>query len=273
MGLSVERGARRRSRTRWPRSSAATLSDDQKAMLRLLAQREEGYEDIAALTGLSGGEVRTRVRDSLAELDGERPRTPSRRAQRSAREPEPAAAGAQAPRRSPPANASAMLLENRRLLAQIGGCVADRRPAGPVRDRRRSTSAAAATTAPAARKRRRRRPARPRTSKVPTQAVLKAVDGSDAKGAAIFGRAQERRSCSSSPPKGWHRSPQGSSYTVSLARSPTNGSADRRDQGRRRRGRSAPSSRSRPTAARLLASGFDQIDVSLVRQRRTARSR
>ena len=29
------------------------LSEDQKAMLRLLAQREEGYEDIGALTGLS----------------------------------------------------------------------------------------------------------------------------------------------------------------------------------------------------------------------------
>jgi len=38
-------------------------------MLRLLAQREEGYEDIAALLGLSVGEVRTRVREALAELD------------------------------------------------------------------------------------------------------------------------------------------------------------------------------------------------------------
>jgi hypothetical protein len=45
------------------------LSDDQKALLRLLAQREEGYEDIAALLGLSVAEVRARVKGALAELD------------------------------------------------------------------------------------------------------------------------------------------------------------------------------------------------------------
>jgi hypothetical protein len=45
------------------------LSDDQRALLRLLAQREEGYEDIAALMGLSVDEVRHRVRDAVAELD------------------------------------------------------------------------------------------------------------------------------------------------------------------------------------------------------------
>ncbi len=44
------------------------LTDDQKAMLRLLAQREEGYEDIAALMGLSVDEVRARVKEALAEL-------------------------------------------------------------------------------------------------------------------------------------------------------------------------------------------------------------
>ena len=37
------------------------LSDDQRAMLRLLAQREQGYEDIAALMGLSVDEVRAQV--------------------------------------------------------------------------------------------------------------------------------------------------------------------------------------------------------------------
>ena len=44
------------------------LTDDQKAMLRLLAQREEGYEDIAALMGLSVDEVRARVKEALAEM-------------------------------------------------------------------------------------------------------------------------------------------------------------------------------------------------------------
>jgi hypothetical protein len=45
------------------------LSDDQKAMLRLLAQREEGYEDMAALMGISAEEVRERVKEALAEVD------------------------------------------------------------------------------------------------------------------------------------------------------------------------------------------------------------
>lgn len=47
------------------------LTDDQKAMLRLLAQREEGYEDMAAVMGLSVEEVRERVKEALAEVDEE----------------------------------------------------------------------------------------------------------------------------------------------------------------------------------------------------------
>lgn len=45
------------------------LTDDQKAMLRLLAQREEGYEDMAALMGVSVEEVRERVKEALAEVE------------------------------------------------------------------------------------------------------------------------------------------------------------------------------------------------------------
>jgi DNA-binding CsgD family transcriptional regulator len=47
------------------------LSDDQRAMLRLLAQREQGYDDIAALMGISVDQVRARVRDALAQLEDE----------------------------------------------------------------------------------------------------------------------------------------------------------------------------------------------------------
>jgi hypothetical protein len=47
------------------------LSDDQRAMLRLLAQREQGYEDIAALMGLSVDEVRARVKEALEQLEAE----------------------------------------------------------------------------------------------------------------------------------------------------------------------------------------------------------
>jgi hypothetical protein len=52
------------------------LSDDQKAMLRLLAQREEGYEDMAALMGISVEEARARVKEALAEVE-EEPATPA----------------------------------------------------------------------------------------------------------------------------------------------------------------------------------------------------
>ena len=45
------------------------LTDDQKAMLRLLAQGEAGYEDIAALKGISVEEVRERVKEALAEVE------------------------------------------------------------------------------------------------------------------------------------------------------------------------------------------------------------
>jgi DNA-directed RNA polymerase specialized sigma24 family protein len=45
------------------------MSDDQRALLRLLAQREEGYEDIAALMGIGVDEVRARVREAVAALD------------------------------------------------------------------------------------------------------------------------------------------------------------------------------------------------------------
>jgi len=45
------------------------LTDDQRAMLRLLAQRgEEGYEDIAALMGITVDEVRWRVKEALVEV-------------------------------------------------------------------------------------------------------------------------------------------------------------------------------------------------------------
>jgi len=53
------------------------LSDDQKAMLRLLAQREQGYDDLAALLGLSVDEVRAKVKDALAQLEEEGAEVPA----------------------------------------------------------------------------------------------------------------------------------------------------------------------------------------------------
>ena len=47
------------------------LSDEQNAMLRLLAQGEQGYGDIAALMGLKEDEVRAKVVGALAQLEAE----------------------------------------------------------------------------------------------------------------------------------------------------------------------------------------------------------
>jgi len=48
------------------------LSDDQKAILRLLAQRgSQGYEDLAALMGISVDEVHSRARQAAADLEDE----------------------------------------------------------------------------------------------------------------------------------------------------------------------------------------------------------
>ena len=79
------------------------LSEDQKALLRLLAQREEGYEDIGALMGLSVTEVRSRVRSALAELEGTEPApAPPPEEPR----PEEPPAPAQEPTPAPPAKPS-----------------------------------------------------------------------------------------------------------------------------------------------------------------------
>jgi hypothetical protein len=48
------------------------LSDDQKAILRLLAQRgEQGYEDLSALMGVDPAEVHRRAQEAAAELEAE----------------------------------------------------------------------------------------------------------------------------------------------------------------------------------------------------------
>lgn len=48
------------------------LSEDQKAMLRLLAQRgEQGYEDLAALMGIGVDEVHAKATEAAAQLEAE----------------------------------------------------------------------------------------------------------------------------------------------------------------------------------------------------------
>jgi len=66
------------------------LSDDQKAILRLLSQRgEQGYEDLSALMGISVGEVHTRAKGAADQLEDEGIPAPAI--------PEPAGGGGDSP--------------------------------------------------------------------------------------------------------------------------------------------------------------------------------
>jgi outer membrane biosynthesis protein TonB len=83
------------------------LTDDQKAMLRLLAQRgEEGYDDIAALMGITVDEVRQRVNEALvaaAEAEGAAAEKAEPRPEPPAAPPPPPPEPQQPPAPKPPA--------------------------------------------------------------------------------------------------------------------------------------------------------------------------
>jgi hypothetical protein len=49
------------------------LTDEQRAMLQLLLEGGQGYDDIASLLGISGDEVRSRAREALREIGGADP--------------------------------------------------------------------------------------------------------------------------------------------------------------------------------------------------------
>jgi hypothetical protein len=49
------------------------LTDEQRAMLQLLLEGGQGYDDIASLLGISGEEVRSRAREALREIGGADP--------------------------------------------------------------------------------------------------------------------------------------------------------------------------------------------------------
>jgi hypothetical protein len=78
------------------------LSDDQRAMLRLLAQREQGYDDIAALMGISVDQVRGRVRDALAQLEDEGEAAPDLPPEPPPEEPSPPPAPTASPQATGP---------------------------------------------------------------------------------------------------------------------------------------------------------------------------
>jgi hypothetical protein len=213
------------------------LSDDQRALLRLLAKREEGYEDIAALKGLSVEDLRAEVNDALAELEtagkappppppppaveepspAPAPRTPEPEAAALASPPK-AAAPAPTARRSATRPRPTLPPERRRLvfltggalgvvaivlgaIALIGGGDSGSDSTAP------STGASTEEVSTA------------ENGKV-TQAVLEAADGSDASGQAVFGRVGKEEIVLQVTAENLQPTEQGESYTVWLYRTP-----------------------------------------------------
>jgi hypothetical protein len=198
------------------------LSDDQRALLRLLAQREEGYEDIAALKGKRVDEVRAEVKDALAELQaaGEAPPRPPTKETAQAKAEKPVAAPPPStPRPSTVAGPlSTLPPERRRLLVLTAGALAvvaivliAVAAIGGGSDAGSSASSGSAGSPS--------QTAAAENGQV-TQAVLSAADGSDATGRAIFGRIGKEEIVLQVTAEDLAPSEKGTPYMVWLYRTP-----------------------------------------------------
>jgi hypothetical protein len=197
------------------------LSDDQRALLRLLAQREQGYEDIAALKGKSVEEVREEVRAALEKLDApppEPPPPPPPPPPSPIPEPvRPSEAKAPPPRSGGAPARPAAAVERRRFVLFAGGALAAvalviglvALIGGDSGSDSGSASAESALSEPAA----------VEEGKV-TQAVLTAADGGDSAGRAIFGRVGKEEIVLQVTAENLEPTGNGESYTVWLYRSP-----------------------------------------------------
>jgi hypothetical protein len=226
------------------------LSDDQKAILRLLSQRgEQGYADLSALMGVDAAEVHRRAQQAAAELeaegipapvipeppgggggspsvakDGEAPagEPPPPKPQPALPKGEPTAALPQgAPR--PPLKKELKLLENRGLWAILAGAavvilfvvfvLAGGGDDGGDDSTTTSSTAASGGTVAALEE------AAEGGNRKVTKASLEAVDGGDAIGVAIFGRVKKSLALQVAA-EGLEPTAKGESYTIWLAASP-----------------------------------------------------
>jgi hypothetical protein len=211
-------------------------------MLRLLAQREEGYEDIAALKGMSVDEVRAEVKAALAQLAADReagvepppppePVPPAEPVQVE-KPTEPTAAVAKPTEPAPPPEKPsapakpkarrprpAVPPERRRLLILAGGAlgiVAVILIAVAVfSDNSNSSSNAGSSESVGSSV----EPTAAENAKV-TQAVLEPADGSEASGRAIFGKIGKEEIVLQVTAEGLEPTEKGESYTIWLYRSP-----------------------------------------------------
>jgi hypothetical protein len=206
------------------------LSDDQRALLRLLAQREEGYEDIAALKGMSVADVRAEVKDALAglQVSAEAPPAPPPPPVEPPPAPEPmpkpqpepqvppAPLQPEARAKSPRAARPALPAQRRRLVLLTGGALAIVAVVlGAIAifsggsDSESGSSDAGGSEAALSES------AAAKNDKI-TRAVLQPVDGGDAEGLAVFGRLRKQVRLAIAA-KGLERAPSGKAYVLWLA--------------------------------------------------------
>lgn len=205
-------------------------------MLRLLAQREQGYEDIAALMGLSVAEVRERVAGALKQLEeegsGEPPPStpPAAEAAETHAELTPAAeasSGADASASRAPAKRPAVPVLQIKLPASGGARAAIAAAAGALvvlvvvlivgggSGSSDSTTASGTSGEASAGT----ESALSGGSKQVTKAVLSGVGGSEATGVAIFGRVKNSLALQVEA-EGLKPNGSGQSYAIWLAQSP-----------------------------------------------------
>src|ERR1044072_8067565 len=202
------------------------LSDDQKAMLRLLAQSDVSYGDIAALKGKSVEEVKAEVEAALAELDGSQaeqpPPPPLEPTPPPSPTPEKPASAAATPsptaKPSPRPSRPPMPAERRRLLTLMGGALAlvavvlgaIALISGGGEDSGSDSSSAGTANELAAVE---------NDARV-TRALLEPADGSDSTGVALFGRVGKEEVVLQVAAEGLEPTADGEAYTVWLYRSP-----------------------------------------------------
>jgi hypothetical protein len=239
------------------------LSEDQKAILRLLAQRgAAGYDDLAALLGVEVEEVHRRAKDAASQLESEgipAPEIPlpsgeagggpsggSRLGELPAEgpppaQPKPPKAKAEKPKAlpkgpaKPPLRRELKLLEGRGLWAILagaaivvlfvvivvvgggGGSNSDSTTAANTASTESCNTTAKSQT-PTGKTIEALAVAAVKTGKDVTRAVLDPVDGSEAKGLAVFGRVKKslalQVAAEGLPPSG------SCSYTIWIAASP-----------------------------------------------------
>lgn len=234
------------------------LSDDQKAILRLLSQRgAQGYDDLSALLGVSVDEVHSRAKAAAAQLEGEGIPAPA--------VPEPGGGGGIGspsvakdgeappgepipPKSAPPSPAAARqepkpkpipkhehhtlkedahrlkLLEGRGLWALLAGAAAVILfvififVGGDGTDDG-GDSTTTSSSAPSGETVAALEKASEGGGKEVTKASLQAVDGSDAVGVAIFGRVKKSLALQVAA-EGLEPAEEGEGYTIWLAASP-----------------------------------------------------